>query len=390
MIIAKAKRLERVGEYYFSAKLEQIRRMRALGIDVINLGIGSPDLPPAPEAIAAATAAIQSEGSHGYPSYRSTPELRAAMAEWVKETYGVDLSPATEILPLLGSKEGILYTSLAFLNPGDRVLIPNPGYPAYAAVAQLIGAEILYYDLSERTGWMPDFEELEKVDLTGCKMMWVNYPHMPTGVSASAELFKKLVDFGRRKKILIGNDNPYGLVLNREPPRSLLAEDPAREGVFELNSLSKSFNMAGWRVGMLLGSPALVDAVLQVKSNVDSGMFLPIQAGAIAALKRPSAWHSERNRVYAERRHLVRQIFDALGFTYAKDQVGLFVWAKAPGTIPDVAAFVDRLLTEAHVFLTPGQIFGSNGSSFARSSLCAQTSVLEEALRRVKSWSATR
>ena len=390
MMIPKAKRLERVGEYYFSAKLEQIRQMRAAGTDVINLGIGSPDLAPSEAAISAATASLHSDASHGYPSYRSSPELRAAMAKWIGETYGVGLDPATEILPLLGSKEGILYASLAFLNPGDRVLVPNPGYPAYAAVAELIGAEVIYYDLSEKTGWLPDFEALERADLSRCKLMWVNYPHMPTGTSASAELFRRLVEFGRRKKILIGNDNPYGVILNREPPRSLLAEDAAKEGVFELNSLSKSFNMAGWRVGMLLGSAALVDAVLQVKSNVDSGMFLPVQAGAAAALANPSAWHAARNKVYAERRRVVCQIFDALGFTYTTDQVGLFVWAKAPDSVPDVAAFVDRLLEEAHVFLTPGFIFGSNGKRFARSSLCARTPLLEEALRRITRWSPSR
>ncbi len=390
MIISKAKRLERVGEYYFSGKLELIRQMRAAGTDVINLGIGSPDLAPSDEAIAAASSALHAETNHGYASYRSTPELRAAMAEWIHSTYRIELDPEKEVLPLLGSKEGILYASLAFLNPGDRVLVPNPGYPAYAAVADLIGAEVVAYDLTEENAWLPDFAALEKMDLSKCKLMWVNYPHMPTGKSANSELFGKLVEFGRRKKILIGNDNPYGLVLNREVPLSLLAYDRDKEVVFELNSLSKSFNMAGWRVGMLLGSSAVVDAVLQVKSNVDSGMFLPVQAGARAALGSPASWHEARNRIYFERRFVVWKIFDALGFEYDRDQVGLFVWAKAPGSVPDVPAFVDKLLAEAHIFLTPGSIFGSNGKRFARSSLCARTSLLEEALLRVKKWSGQR
>ena len=390
MIISKAKRLERVGEYYFSGKLELIRQMRAAGTDVINLGIGSPDLAPSSEAIAAASSALHTETNHGYAPYRSSPELRKGMAEWIRSTYGVTLDPEKEVLPLLGSKEGILYASLAFLNPGDRVLVPNPGYPAYSAVAELIGAEVVYYDLEEKNGWLPDFAALGEMDLSKCKLMWVNYPHMPTGRSANPELFRRLVDFGRRSKILIGNDNPYGLVLNREAPLSLLSADPAKEVGFEMNSLSKSFNMAGWRVGMLLGSSAVVDAVLQVKSNVDSGMFLPIQAGAAAALRNPSAWHEARNRVYAERRQVVWKIFNALGFTYDREQVGLFVWAKAPDSVPEVGAFVDELLAEAHVFLTPGSIFGSNGRRFARSSLCARKPLLEEALKRIKEWRKSR
>lgn len=390
MIISKATRLDNVGEYYFSRKLEEIRQMRAAGADVINLGIGSPDLSPSAEAIEAASRSLLLETSHGYASYRSTPELRTAMADWYLATYRVELDAQSEILPLLGSKEGVLYASLAFLNPGDKVLVPNPGYPAYSSVAALVGAEPVFYDLKEETGWLPDFEALEKMNLEGCKLMWVNYPHMPTGQSASPVLFQKLVEFGRRKKILIGNDNPYGLILNREAPLSILTADPSREVAFELNSLSKSFNMAGWRVGMLMGSSAVVDAVLQVKSNVDSGMFLPVQAGAAAALKNSAQWHEGRNRVYAERRKLIWSIFDELGFSFDRNQVGLFIWAKAPDTVPRVEEFLDEVLHKAHVFLTPGFIFGSNGVRFARSSLCTRAPLIEEALARVIRWRKSR
>lgn len=386
MIIPKAKRLDSVGEYYFSGKLELIRRMADAGVDVINLGIGSPDLLPAREAIEVAATALRCATNHGYASYRSTLELRAAMADWYSATYGIELDPGAEVLPLLGSKEGILYASLAFVNPGEKILVPNPGYPAYAAVAGLIGAEVVFYDLTAENEWLPDFEALETMDLQDCRLMWVNYPHMPTGKAANAEVLAKLADFGRRKKIMIGNDNPYGLVLNREAPMSLLAHDERREAVFELNSLSKSFNMAGWRVGMLVGAKSVVDAVLQVKSNVDSGMFLPIQFGAAAALRSSAGLHETRNRVYEERRRIIWRIFDELGFRYDQTQVGLFVWAKAPEAVLVVEDFIDQLLEKAHVFLTPGRIFGSNGGRFARASLCAPSARLEEALARVIRW----
>jgi aspartate/methionine/tyrosine aminotransferase len=383
MIVKPADRLASVGEYYFSKKLEVIRRMRASGHDVINLGIGSPDLAPAEKAIEAAATALRSEKNHGYAAYRSSPELRRAMAGFYDRVYGVRLDPETEVLPLLGSKEGILYTSMAYLNPGDAVLLPNPGYPAYSSVAQLIGARLIHYDLTEESGWLPDLAAIERQDLSRCKLMWVNYPHMPTGRAGNAQLFESLVAFGRRHGILVCNDNPYGLVLNRQPPMSILSFDPARDAAIELNSLSKSFNMAGWRVGMLLGARDAVDSVLQVKSNVDSGMFTAVQAGAAEALASPASWHERRNEIYRERRQAVWRIFDRLGFKYDPEQVGLFVWAKAPESVTDVEAFVDELLERKHVFLTPGFIFGSNGRRYARASLCAPQGVLEEALRRI-------
>lgn len=381
--IAPADRLSQVSEYYFSRKLEEIRLMRVAGKDVINLGIGSPDLMPSPEAIAAAAQSLQSPTAHSYASYRSTPELRNAIAEWMQKTYGVSLSADKEILPLLGSKEGILYLSLAYLNPGDQVLVPNPGYPAYSSVAALIGAKVVHYDLTEQNQWFPDLAALDRQDLSRCKLMRVNYPHMPTGASATAEQLKKLVAFGKRKDILIANDNPYGLILNRERPVSLLSQDPAREITVELNSLSKSFNMAGWRVGMILASEPIINAVLQVKSNVDSGMFLPVQAGATVALQNSDAWHEARNTVYARRRALIWKLFTHLGFTFDTDQVGLFVWAKAPDSVENVEAWIDELLQTKNVFLTPGFIFGSNGRRYVRASLCAPEARLTETLNRV-------
>ena len=384
MIVKPAHRLNQVQEYYFSKKLEQIQQMRNQGIDVINLGIGSPDLVPPQAALQAASDAIQRANSHGYAPYRSTPELRAAMAKWYQKTYSVKLDANKEILPLLGSKEGILYLSMAILNPGDAVLVPNPGYPAYASVAELLGARVIYYDLKEETGWLPDFSAIESSDLKNCKLMWVNYPHMPTRQVCPPGFFENLVRFAKKNQILVCNDNPYGLVLNESAPSSLLSADPKMEVSAELNSLSKSFNMAGWRVGMFLGAADLVDTVLRVKSNVDSGMFLSIQKGAIAALNVDSAWHEERNEIYRRRRAIVWKIFDCLGFQYSRDQVGLFVWAKVPDSIPDVMRYLDQVLDEAHVFLTPGMIFGSNGGRYVRSSLCSPEKNLEEALVRIE------
>ncbi len=384
MIVQVASRLQQVEEYYFSKKLEQIAQMRAKGIDVINLGIGSPDLSPSDAALKKASETLMLATSHGYASYRSLPELRLAMANWYQATYEVKLNPDNEVLPLLGSKEGILYLSMALLNPGDKVLVPNPGYPAYASVAKLLGAEIIYYELTEESGWMPDFKKLSTLDLSGCKLMWVNYPHMPTGKAASKTFFDELVLFAKEKKILVCNDNPYSLVLNETRPLSLIASDPKMEVTAELNSLSKSFNMAGWRVGMFLGSAELVNAVIAVKSNVDSGMFLPIQRGAIEALKVDEAWHKERNNTYRERRKHIWEIFDLLKLKYDKDQVGLFVWAKAPDSVSNVTDYVDKILFEAHVFLTPGMIFGSNGNRFIRASLCAPVETLVKAKARIQ------
>jgi aspartate/methionine/tyrosine aminotransferase len=386
MIIEPADRLSGTEEYYFSKKLDEVRKMRSQGIDVINLGIGSPDLAPSSETIEAATKALKNEKNHGYASYRSSPELRQELARFYERVYHVKLNAETEILPLLGSKEGILYTSLAFVNPGESILVPNPGYPAYSSVARMIGANVVYYDLKEENDWLPDFEKLEKQDLGTCKIMWVNYPHMPTGRPATAELFKNLVSFAKKKKILICHDNPYSLVLNETPPLSILSFDPQKEYSLELNSFSKAFNMAGWRVGLLSGSEAVVNTVLQVKSNVDSGMFTAVQMGAIEALKNPESWHEARNGVYRKRRALVWNIFDKLGLKYDPKQVGLFVWARVPDQVGKVETYVDRILYEARVFFVPGSVFGSNGSKYVRSSLCASEDVLKEALSRIEAW----
>jgi LL-diaminopimelate aminotransferase len=383
-MIKGAARLQLVEEYYFSRKLEQIRQMTEAGADVINLGIGSPDQPPSLETIAAASAALNTKTSHGYATHRGTKQLREAIAKWYLSTYAVALDPAGEILPLLGSKEGILYVSLAFLDPGDGVLVPDPGYGAYSSVTRMIGARAIPYQLDAQKNWWPNFSELEKLDLTRIKIMWTNYPNMPTGARASRELFSRLIDFGRRHEILICHDNPYSLVLNPEPPLSILQFDPQRETSLELNSFSKSFNMAGWRVGMLLAHKECVDMVLQMKSNVDSGMFLAVQAAAAAALGNSGSWHQERNQLYNERRKLVFKIFDELGYQYDDKQVGLFVWAKAPDVVPDVVAHLDKVLELAQVFLTPGLIFGAGGTRYARASLCAPEERLRQALTRLE------
>lgn len=384
MIVEVADRLKKVEEYYFSKKLEQIAKMRSSGLEVINLGIGSPDMVPPESALKAAQESISKPHHHGYATYRSSPELRLEMSVWMKNTYNISVNPDNEVLPLLGSKEGILYLSMALLNPGDTVLIPNPGYPAYASVANLLGAKIVYYDLKDENNWLPDLESISKLDLSKCKLMWVNYPHMPSGTSAEKDTFEKLTAFARKHKILVCNDNPYGLVLNTKNPTSLIAADPKMEVCAEMNSLSKSFNMAGWRVGVFLGSKELVNAVISVKSNVDSGMFLPVQHGAIEALKVDMSWHLDRNAIYEKRRKHVWEIFDMLGFKYSKDQVGLFVWAKAPESISDVTKFIDTVLEEAHVFLTPGMIFGSNGNRFARASLCTSEENLMKAKEKIR------
>ena len=384
MIVSVADRLKNVQEYYFSKKLEQIQQMRNRGIDVISLGIGSPDLVPPTAAIQALSETAKASTSHGYSSYRSTPELRKGMSDWYQSTYGVKLDPAKEVLPLLGSKEGILYLSMALLNPGDAVLVPNPGYPAYASIAELLGARVIYYDLTEEKGWMPDLDQIAAKDLKQCKLMWVNYPHMPTGQSCDPQFFSRLIEFAKKQKLVVCNDNPYGLVLNTRPPQSILSADPTMEVSAELNSMSKTFNMAGWRVGMFMGAADLVDAVLRVKSNVDSGLFLGIQRGAMAALNVDGAWHEERNDIYRRRRKIVWEIFDLLKFNYSKDQVGLFVWGRVQDSIPDVATYMDEILDQAHVFITPGMIFGSNGKRYARASLCATEENLQKALVRIQ------
>jgi len=382
-VIKPAERLNTVQEYYFSKKLREVAEMNASGKNVINLGIGSPDMPPSEEAICELNEQARKADTHGYQSYIGIPELREGFACFYKKWYGVELNPNKEILPLIGSKEGVLHISMTFLNPGDGVLIPNPGYPTYSSVSQLMGAQVVSYDLLESNRWQPDFDALEKMDLTGVKLMWVNYPNMPTGGRATRELFEKLVAFGKKHTILICNDNPYSFILNDER-LSILSVEGAKECCIEMNSMSKAHNMPGWRIGMLASNPQIVEWILKAKSNVDSGMFKPMQLAAAKALHTGAEWYDNNNNVYAERRKWAFRIMDAIGCTYDKEQVGLFVWAKIPDSVVSSEAFADKFLYEANVFLTPGFIFGSNGERYIRISLCAKEKVLEEALRRIK------
>ena len=384
MIIRPAKRTETVQEYYFSRKLKEIgqlnaRRAAAGEPEVINLGIGSPDGMPPAEATDALCESARNSGSHAYQSYVGIPELRQAFAEWYLRWYGVELDPATEIQPLVGSKEGILLISLAFLDKGDKVLVPDPGYPTYTSASRLAEAEILTYDLREENGWQPDFEVLEKMDLEGVKIMWTNYPHMPTGAPATEELYARLVDFGRRHGILICNDNPYSFILN-DNPLSILSQPGARECCLELNSLSKAHNMAGWRVGMVAAQADVIAQILKVKSQMDSGMFKPLQLAAVEALKQGPEWFCGLNDEYRRRRVLAGEIFGLLGVEYDRNSVGMFLWGRV-GTSGQ--ALADRILYEAGVFITPGFIFGKNGESYIRISLCAGPDVLKEAARRI-------
>lgn len=378
-----AKRLGGVTEYYFSAKLKEVRQMMAEGKKVINMGIGSPDLPPSMAVIEAMSNAMPDALAHQYQSYQGLPELREAMCSFYQEHFGVSLDSTNEILPLMGSKEGIVHISLAFLNEGDRVLVPNPGYPTYAAAAKLAGADVLHYQLSEANDWEPDLDALEQIDLSKVKMMWTGYPHMPTGAKGSRLMFEKLVAFAKRHNILIVNDNPYSFVLNEEQ-LSVFQAEGAKEVALELNSLSKTFNMAGWRVGMVLGNKDLVATVLKVKSNMDSGMFYGIQKGAIAALNSGEEWFDKLNDTYFKRRKLVFELADALGCTYDTDVSGLFVWAKLPEGSASAEAYVDKILHESHIFITPGTVFGSAGEGYIRFSLCVTEAQIIEALHRLE------
>ncbi|KOS06321.1 aminotransferase [Flavobacterium akiainvivens] len=380
-MIAPAKRLDAVQEYYFSAKLREVRQMVAEGKKVINMGIGSPDLPPSQEVLDAISASFTDARAHEYQSYQGLPELREAMAAFYERHFGVPHNPANEILPLMGSKEGIMHISMAFLNEGDKVLIPNPGYPTYTSATKLVGAEPVFYNLSEANNWEPDFEALEQQDLSGVKIMWVNYPHMPTGAKGSKAMFEKLVAFAKKHNILLVNDNPYSFVLNDEY-LSIFQAEGAKDVALELNSLSKTFNMAGWRVGMVLGNPQFIDAVLKVKSNMDSGMFYGIQKGAIAALNSSANWFNNLNTTYAKRRELIFTLADKLGCTYNRNTAGLFVWAKLPAGIENAEAYVDSILYDRHIFLTPGTVFGSAGEGYVRFSLCADEKVITEAINR--------
>jgi aspartate/methionine/tyrosine aminotransferase len=381
-MIEVANRLQTVEEYYFSKKLREVNLLMASGKPIISLGIGSPDMQPPQKVIDAISSSFQDTNAHKYQSYQGLPELRNAISGFYKEHFSVNLSPSTEILPLMGSKEGIMHISLAYLNEGDEVLIPNPGYPTYQSVTKLVGAKGVLYELDEAKNWMPDFDALEKSDLSKVKLMWVNYPHMPTGAQPSKTVFEDLVAFGKRHNILIVNDNPYSFILN-DSPKSILSVEGAKDVCIELNSLSKTFNMAGWRVGMVVGDSVYINNILKVKSNMDSGMFYGIQKGAIEALKCSNMWFATLNNVYQERRQLVWKLADALNCTYDKNATGLFVWAKLPAYVKS-EEFIDLVLKENHIFITPGTVFGTKGEGYIRFSLCASNEAIEEAIARVK------
>ena len=379
-MIQTAIRLNSVQEYYFSRKLREVHQLTAEGKLVINMGIGSPDLAPDIKVIEAMQKAMFDDKAHEYQSYQGLPELRKGMADFYKNHFNVDLDFNTEILPLMGSKEGIMHISLAFLNEGDEVLIPNPGYPTYASVTELVQAKAVYYDLTATTNWQPNFDALEKLDLSKVKLMWVSYPHMPTGANGTLELFQKLIAFGKKYNILIVNDNPYSFVLNGNP-LSILQIDGAKDIAIELNSLSKTYNMAGWRVGMVLGNSTLIDAILKVKSNMDSGMFYGIQKGAIEALKLANDWFEKQNEIYNKRRNMIFKLAEKLNCVFDKNSVGLFVWAKLPAGILS-EEFIDKVLIEKHIFITPGTIFGSNGEGYIRFSLCVTEEKIQQAIER--------
>ena len=381
--IEPAQRVSQVKEYYFSKKLKEVARLNAEGRDIISLGIGGPDRPPHARVVDTLCEYAHRSDTHGYQPYVGPVELRQAYADWYRRWYGIELNPANEIQPLIGSKEGILHITLAFVNPGDGVLVPNPGYPTYTSVSRLAGAEIFTYNLKEENAWYPDFDELESMPLDRIKLMWVNYPNMPTGAPATHELYEKIVDFGRRHNILIVNDNPYSFILN-DNPISMLSVEGAKDVVIEMNSLSKSHNMAGWRMAMLASNAQFVEWVLKVKSNIDSGQFRPAMLAAVEALKCDSDWFDELNAVYARRRRVAERIMDALGCTFDPRQRGLFLWGKIPDAAESSEKFADNILYNARVFITPGFIFGSNGERFIRISLCATEEKMEEALTRIK------
>lgn len=380
--IKPADRVAEIKEYYFSRKLREVARLNAEGQDIISLGIGGPDLPPAHEVIETLTSFARREDAHSYQSFKGLPELREAFAQWYKRFYSVELNPDTELQPLIGSKEGILYISLAFLNPGDGVLVPNPGYPTYTSASRIVGARIYNYDLTPENDWQPDFDALEQMQLDDIKLMWINYPHMPTGTPASEDLYRKIIDFGRRHNIVIAHDNPYSFILN-DKPLSILSVEGAKDIAIELNSLSKSHNMAGWRVAMLASNPEFVEWIVKVKSNVDSGQFLPVMKGAAKALSLPVEWYAHVNSEYAKRRKIAEKIMTAIGCTFNPEQRGLFLWGRIPDTARNGEEIADRLLYEARVFVTPGFIFGTNGDRYIRISLCAKEEALNEALDRI-------
>ena len=387
--IKPADRLSQVTEYYFSRKLKEIERLNAEGKDIISLAIGSPDMPPSQATVDKLCEVARQAGAHGYQPTSGTPELRQAMAGFYKRWYGVDIDPQTEVQPLIGSKEGILHITLAFVNSGDKVLVPNPGYPTYTSLSKILGAEVVNYNLREDDGWQPDFNELESMDLTGVRIMWTNYPNMPTGAPARIETHKRLVSFARRHNILIVNDNPYSLILNKKP-LSLLQVEDAKDCCIELNSMSKSHNMPGWRVGMCVGNRQFIQWILKIKSNIDSGTFRGIQLAAAEAYNNDDVWHHQANvETYRRRRHLAEAIMQELGCEYDKGQAGMFLWGKIPARYANAEELTEKVLHDARVFITPGFIFGSNGERYIRISLCAKDERMEEALRRIKECKTT-
>ncbi len=384
-MIQPADRLSLVSEYYFSRKLKEVAQMNAEGKDIISLAIGSPDMPPSPQTIEKLCEVARRPDAHGYQPTMGTPELRQAMARFYKRWYDVELDPAREVLPLIGSKEGILHVTLAFVNPGDAVLVPNPGYPTYTSLSKLLGAKIVNYNLREDNGWQPNFEELEQMDLTGVKLMWTNYPNMPTGAPASMDTYRQLVDFARRHDIVVVNDNPYSFILN-EHPISLLQVPGAKACCIEFNSMSKSHNMPGWRVGLCATNAEFISWILKVKSNIDSGTFRGIQLAAAQAYDNSEEWHREANiATYRRRRQYAEQIMQALGCSFDPAQVGMFLWGRIPDNYTDAEELTERVLHEARVFITPGFIFGSRGERYIRISLCAKEEKISEALKRINS-----
>lgn len=382
--IKPASRLDAVQEYYFSRKLKEVARLNAEGQDIISLAIGSPDQPPSPQTIDKLCEVAHDPSAHGYQPTMGAMELRKAMADFYHRWYGVEVDAASEVQPLIGSKEGILHITLAFVNPGDEVLVPNPGYPTYTSLSKILGAKVVNYNLDEDNGWQPDFEELEHRDLSRVKLMWTNYPNMPTGGDARMETYRKLVDFARRHDIVVVNDNPYSFILN-EHPLSLLQVEGAKDCCIELNSMSKGYNMPGWRVGMCVSNPQFISWILKIKSNIDSGTFRGLQLAAAEALTtNTEEWHREYNiNVYRRRREIAERIMQALGCTYDDSQVGMFLWGKIADKYANAEQLTERVLHEARVFITPGFIFGSNGERYVRISLCAQDDKMQEALRRI-------
>ena len=382
--IKPASRLDAVQEYYFSRKLKEVARLNAEGQDIISLAIGSPDQPPSPQTIDKLCEVAHDPSAHGYQPTMGTMELRKAMADFYHRWYGVEVDAASEVQPLIGSKEGILHITLAFVNPGDEVLVPNPGYPTYTSLSKILGAKVVNYNLDEDNGWQPNFEELEHRDLSRVKLMWTNYPNMPTGGDARMETYRKLVDFARRHDIVVVNDNPYSFILN-EHPLSLLQVEGAKDCCIELNSMSKGYNMPGWRVGMCVSNPQFISWILKIKSNIDSGTFRGLQLAAAEALTtNTEEWHREYNiNVYRRRREIAERIMQALGCTYDDSQVGMFLWGKIADKYDNAEQLTERVLHEARVFITPGFIFGTNGERYVRISLCAQDDKMQEALRRI-------